>query len=110
MAVCDAVPTPGCKAVLDEVAKLRNAPVEGEVRMNPDGSCPPGSHLVGMGGKQGSVGPTGARCISDNPPTGTITTPPTGTITTPPTGTITTPPTGTITTPPTGTITTPPTV
>ena len=42
-----------------------------EVPINPDGSCPPGSHIVGFGGKTGSNAPSGSKCISDNLPDST---------------------------------------
>ncbi len=45
-----------------------------EVPINPDGTCPAGSHIVGFGGKTGSNAPSGSKRISDNPPASTTTT------------------------------------
>jgi hypothetical protein len=53
-----------------------NNTTEVEVPKNPDGSCPPGSHIVGFGGKVGSGAPSGSKCVSDNPSTQTPTTMP----------------------------------
>jgi hypothetical protein len=88
---CERFPnTEACTKVNAEVARLRALPVEGEVaKAGPLGECPSGSHFVAYGGKAGSVGPFGARCISDNPTPITTTTPPTPTTTTTPATTTT---------------------
>jgi hypothetical protein len=36
------------------------------VPINPDGTCPAGSHIVGYGGKTGSNAPSGSKCVADN--------------------------------------------
>ena len=46
---------------------------EVEVPINPDGTCPAGSHIVGFGGKTGSNAPSGSKCISDDPSASTTT-------------------------------------
>ena len=48
---------------------------ESEVPINPDGTCPARSHMVGFGGKTGSNAPSGPKCISDDPSTTTVDSP-----------------------------------
>ncbi|HKR74145.1 MAG TPA: hypothetical protein VJR94_08540, partial [Candidatus Nitrosocosmicus sp.] len=56
-----------------ECNKTPTTPVEVEVPKNKDGTCPPGSHFVAFGGKNGA--PSGSKCVSDNPSSKTTTTP-----------------------------------